>query len=133
MFTNCEQFFHPNYIANLIPSWIPTLKNIKTKLQTKTKMTNINYKLNTSSILLAKAYPNSRITNSNYHNNSIKLTHKHTTNTNITDQVNFKITSTQTFSNQNYNLITTFNYLHNINNPLTTTNHIQQTLTPNDT
>jgi len=25
VFTGCEQFFRPGYIANLIPSWIPAL------------------------------------------------------------------------------------------------------------
>src|SRR5580693_900218 len=33
VFTGCEQFFRPGYIANLIPSWIPALRGVEDKLR----------------------------------------------------------------------------------------------------
>ena len=33
VFIGCEQFFRPGYIANLIPSWIPSLTGVEDKLR----------------------------------------------------------------------------------------------------
>ena len=33
VFTGCEQFFRPGYIANLVPSWIPALDGVEDKLR----------------------------------------------------------------------------------------------------
>ena len=37
VFTGCEQFFRPGYIANLVPSWIPALDGVRDKLQAGTE------------------------------------------------------------------------------------------------
>ncbi len=33
VFTGCEQFFRPGYIANLVPAWIPALDGVEDKLR----------------------------------------------------------------------------------------------------
>ena len=67
VFTGCEQFFRPGYIANLIPSWIPALDGVQDKLRAGAEMADIGCGLGASTILLAQAYPASRFTGSDYH------------------------------------------------------------------
>jgi hypothetical protein len=62
VFTGCEQFFRPGYIANLIPSWIPALDGVEDKLRAGARVADIGCGLGASTILLAQAYPNSAFT-----------------------------------------------------------------------
>ena len=43
VFTGCEQFFRPGYIANLIPSWIPALDDVQDKLQAGAKVADVGW------------------------------------------------------------------------------------------
>ena len=76
VFTGCEQFFRPGYIANLIPSWIPALDDVQDKLQAGAKAADIGCGLGASTILLAQHYPNTRFTGSDYHDQSIEIARK---------------------------------------------------------
>jgi hypothetical protein len=60
----CEQFFRPGYIANLIPSWIPSLTGVEDKLRAGATVADIGCGLGASTILLAQEYPNSSFTGS---------------------------------------------------------------------
>ena len=76
VFTGCEQFFRPGYIANLIPSWIPALDGVEDKLQAGAKVADIGCGLGASAILLAQQYPSTRFTGSDYHDQSIEIARK---------------------------------------------------------
>src|SRR6478672_11139529 len=41
VFTGCEQFFRPGYIANLVPSWIPALDGVEDKLRSGATVADI--------------------------------------------------------------------------------------------
>ena len=41
VFVGCEQFFRNNYIANLIPSWVPALDDVQDKLRTGGRVADI--------------------------------------------------------------------------------------------
>src|ERR1700730_5907375 len=64
VFTGCELFFRPGYIANLIPAWIPAPDCVEDKLRAGASVADIGCGLGASTILLAQAYPHSRITRS---------------------------------------------------------------------
>ena len=76
VFTGCEQFFRPGYIANLVPSWIPALDEVEGKLRAGGTVADIGCGLGASTVLLAQHYPNSRIAGSDYHDRSIELDRK---------------------------------------------------------
>ena len=76
VFAGCEQFFRPGYIANLVPSWIPALDGVAAKLEAGATVADIGCGLGASTILLARHYPNSRFTGSDYHDGSIALARK---------------------------------------------------------
>jgi ubiquinone/menaquinone biosynthesis C-methylase UbiE len=133
VFTGCEQFFRPGYIANLIPSWIPALDGVRDKLQAGAKVADIGCGLGASTILLAQEYPNSSFTGSDYHNASIEIARKHATDAGVADRINFEVAAADGFSGGGYDLAATFDCLHDMGNPLAAATHIRRALKPDGT
>ena len=98
VFTGCEQFFRPGYIANLIPSWIPALDGVADKLQAGGKVADIGCGLGASTILLAQQYPNTRFTGSDYHDQSIEIARKRAADAGVADRISFEVASAADFS-----------------------------------
>ena len=133
VFTGCEQFFRPGYIANLIPSWIPALDGVEDKLRAGATVADIGCGLGASTILLAQEYPNSRFTGSDYHDESIEMARKHAGEAGVADRVSFEAASASTFSGSGYDLAATFDCLHDMGDPLAAARHIRQALKPDGT
>ncbi|MGH9536578.1 MAG: SAM-dependent methyltransferase, partial [Terriglobales bacterium] len=70
VFHGCEKFFRPGYTANLVSSWIPALEGVKDKLQRGAKIADVGCGKGASSILMAKAFPNSHVFGFDYHDKS---------------------------------------------------------------
>ena len=133
VFTGCEQFFRPGYIANLIPAWIPALDGVEDKLRAGASVADIGCGLGASTILLAQEYRNSRFTGSDYHDRSIELARKHAGDAGVADRVSFEVASAATFSGDGYDLAATFDCLHDMGDPLAAAKHIRQALKPDGT
>jgi ubiquinone/menaquinone biosynthesis C-methylase UbiE len=133
VFVGCEQFFRPGYIANLIPSWIPSLTGVEDKLQAGAAVADIGCGLGASTILLAQEYPNSRITGSDYHNGSIEIARKRAGDAGVADRVAFETSSASEFSGSDYDLVATFDCLHDMGDPLAAARHVRQVLKPDGT
>jgi ubiquinone/menaquinone biosynthesis C-methylase UbiE len=130
VFTGCEQFFRPGYIANLIPSWIPSLDGVQDKLRAGARVADIGCGLGASTILLAQEYPNSRFAGSDYHQGSIELARKHAGEAGVADRVSFEVASAAAFSGTGYDLAATFDCLHDMGDPLAAARHVRQALAP---
>jgi ubiquinone/menaquinone biosynthesis C-methylase UbiE len=133
VFTGCEQFFRPGYIANLIPSWIPALDGVQEKLRAGARVADIGCGLGASSILLAQEYPNSQVTGSDYHDQSIETARKRAADAGIGDRISFEVASAAEFSGTGYDLAATFDCLHDMGDPLTAARHVRQALKPDGT
>src|SRR5579862_3706868 len=133
VFTGCEQFFRPGYIANLIPSWIPALDDVHDKLQAGAKVADIGCGLGASTILLATEYPNSRFTGSDYHEQSIEIARKRAADAGVADRIAFEVAAADGFSGTGYDLAATFDCLHDMGDPLATARHVRQALGRNGT
>jgi ubiquinone/menaquinone biosynthesis C-methylase UbiE len=133
VFTGCEQFFRPGYIANLIPSWIPALDGVPDKLRAGAKVADIGCGLGASTILLGQEYPNSTFTGSDYHGHSIEMARKRAGDAGVADRVSFEVASASSFSGSGYDLATTFDCLHDMGDPLAAAKHVRQALKPDGT
>ncbi len=133
VFTGCEQFFRPGYIAKLVPSWIPALNDVPDKLRAGAKVADIGCGLGASTILLAQEYPNSRFTGSDYHDGSIEIARKRATDAGVADRINFEVAPASGFSGTGYDLAATFDCLHDMGDPLAAARHIREALNPDGT
>jgi ubiquinone/menaquinone biosynthesis C-methylase UbiE len=133
VFTGCEQFFRPGYIANLVPSWIPALDDVADKLRAGATVADLGCGLGASTILLAQEYPNSRFTGSDYHEQSIELARKRAGDAGVADRVSFEVASAAGFSGTGYDLVATFDCLHDMGDPLAAARHVRGALKPDGT
>jgi SAM-dependent methyltransferase len=133
VFLGCEQFFRPGYIANLVPSWIPALDGVEDKLRAGAKVADIGCGLGASTILLAREYPNSAFTGSDYHDRSIEIARKRAGDAGVADRVSFEVASADGFSGTGYDLAATFDCLHDMGDPRAAARHVRQALAPDGT
>jgi ubiquinone/menaquinone biosynthesis C-methylase UbiE len=128
VFTGCEMFFRPGYVANLTSTWIPALDGAADKLAAGGRVADVGCGHGASTVLLAQAYPQAAILGSDYHQASIDIARKRAADAGIADRARFEVASAQTFSGTGYDLIATFDCLHDMGDPLAAAQHIHQAL-----
>jgi 2-polyprenyl-3-methyl-5-hydroxy-6-metoxy-1,4-benzoquinol methylase len=133
VFTGTEAFFRPGYAANLVPSWLPALDGVVSKLQAGGRVADVGCGLGTSSVLLAQAYPKSTIVGSDYHQQSIDLARKRAADAGVSDRASFEVASAQTFTGSGYDLVTAFDCLHDMGDPLGAARHVREALAADGT
>ncbi len=133
VFTGCEQFFRPGYLANLVPSWIPALDGVEDKLRAGAKVADVGCGLGASTILLAEEYPQTEVMGCDYHDGSIELARKRAADAGVADRISFEVASAQDFAGRGYDLVATFDCLHDMGDPVGAARHIRQSLADDGT
>ncbi len=133
VFSGCERFFRPGYAANLVASWLPALAGVEARLRSGARVADIGCGHGASTALMARAYPNSSFTGSDYHEESIIQARKRIAEASLGDQVTFDVASAQTFTGGPYDLVTSFDCLHDMGDPVGAARHIRQMLAPDGT
>ena len=133
VFVGCELLFRPRYVENLTTSWIPALDGVEARLAAGARVADVGCGLGASSVLLAQAYPQARISASDFHDRSIELARKRAADAGVADRVSFEVASAQTFSGRGYDLVTTFDCLHDMGDPLGAARYVREALAPDGT
>jgi SAM-dependent methyltransferase len=133
VFSGCERFFRPGYAANLVASWLPALDGVEAKLNADARVADIGCGHGASTTLMARAYPTSSFTGSDYHEESIIQARKRAADAGLADRMKFEVASAQTFGGGPYDLVTSFDCLHDMGDPLGAARHIRETLAPGGT
>jgi 2-polyprenyl-3-methyl-5-hydroxy-6-metoxy-1,4-benzoquinol methylase len=134
LFEGTARFFKPNYVGNLVSSWIPSLDGIEEKLKQGAKVADIGCGYGISTILMAKAYPNSKFYGFDNHNPSIEQAKEQSRKEGITSNVEFSSVSASDKSIGNdYDLITFFDCLHDMGDPIGAMKFAKQSLKPDGT
>jgi len=133
VFSGCERFFRPGYAANLVSNWLPALDGAEAKLSAGARVADIGCGHGASTMLMARAYPNSAFTGSDYHEQSVIQARKQAAEAGLGDQVTFEVASAQDFTGGPYDLVTSFDCLHDMGDPVGAARHIRQMLAPDGT
>jgi SAM-dependent methyltransferase len=133
VFSGCERFFRPGYAANLVTGWLPALDGVQAKLNAGARVADVGCGHGASTTLMARAFPRSSFTGSDYHEESITQARKRAADTGLAGQVTFDVASAQTFDGGPYDLVTTFDCLHDMGDPVGAARHIRKMLAPDGT
>ena len=137
LFQGTERFFKPGYTANFVSSWIPALDDGRLEKRLKQdsdlKVADIGSGHGISTILMAKAYPNSKFYGFDNHPASIEYARNKTRKEGLSeDRIKFEVASSTNFplanSNSEYDLIAFFDCLHDMEDPKGAAAHALETL-----
>jgi SAM-dependent methyltransferase len=130
LFKGTEMFFRPNYAANLVSSWIPALDGVKAKLEQGGRIADVGCGHGASTILMAKAYPNSTLIGYDYHAPSIETARKTASDAGVANRVKFEVASAKDYPGAGFDLVTFFDCLHDMGDPVGAAAHVKQSLKP---
>jgi len=128
VFHGCEKFFRPGYAANLVSAWIPALTDVKAKLEAGARVADVGCGKGASTLLMARAFPNSHFFGFDYHDKSIEAARQSAKRNGVADRVTFEVATAKQFPGKNYDFVAVFDCLHDMGDPVGAAAHIRQSL-----
>jgi ubiquinone/menaquinone biosynthesis C-methylase UbiE len=130
LFCGTEKFFSPSYEGNLIQSWLPALSGgVVEKLQKGGSVADIGCGHGASTIIMAKAFPNSTFVGYDYHDKSVEHAALSAAKAGL-NNVSFHLATAKDFPGSDYDLVTFFDCLHDMGDPVGACAHVKEVLKP---
>lgn len=128
VFHGCESFFRPGYAANLVSAWIPALTDVKAKLEAGARVADVGCGKGASTLLMAKAFPNSEFFGFDYHDVSIEAARESARQAGLAGRVKFEVAKAKEFPGTNYDFVAVFDCLHDMGDPIGAAAHVRRSL-----
>ncbi len=133
LFEGTERFFRPNYVGNLVSSWIPALEGVEQKLQRGARVADIGCGHGASTILMAQAYPKSEFAGFDYHGPSIEAARRNAQKAGVASRVKFEQAAAKEYPGSGYDLVAFFDCLHDMGDPVGASTHVLRSLASDGT
>jgi 2-polyprenyl-3-methyl-5-hydroxy-6-metoxy-1,4-benzoquinol methylase len=133
LYEGTERFFRPNYIGNLVSSWIPALERVEDKLRAGARVADVGCGHGSSTIIMAEEYPNSTFVGFDYHEASIAAARRAAVEARVAGRCTFEVASAKEYPGEGYDLVAFFDSLHDMGDPVGVASHVRKTLKPDGT
>ncbi len=133
MFCAVARFFRPGYYNNLVANWLPVLDGVVAKLERGATVADVGCGHGWSTVLMAKAFPNSKFVGYDFHPSSIENARAHAQEHGVTDNTRFEVAKAKEFPGTGFDLVTCFDCLHDMGDPAGAAAHVRQSLKPDGT
>lgn len=130
LFVGCERFFRPTYLTHLVSEWIPALTGVEAKLKAGGKVADVGCGHGASTLLMAKAFPQSTFFGFDYHDGSVAHAREEAKARGLDSRVQFSVSPASTFPGTGYDLVTFFDCLHDMGDPVGAARHVREVLSP---
>jgi ubiquinone/menaquinone biosynthesis C-methylase UbiE len=111
-----------------VAEWIPALTGVEEKLRRGATVADVGCGHGASTIIMAKAYPNSRFFGYDNHKDSIEHARRSASDANVADRVTFEVSDATSFPDQKYDLVAFFDCLHDMGDPVGASRRAFETL-----
>jgi 2-polyprenyl-3-methyl-5-hydroxy-6-metoxy-1,4-benzoquinol methylase len=130
LFCAVGSFFRPSYVNNIVRSWLPALDGVPSKLKTGARVADIGCGVGFSTLLMAKAFPESSFIGYDFHASSIEQANAHARAHGLADRVRFVTARAKDIVERNFDLVTMFDCLHDMGDPRGCAGHVRKLLKP---
>jgi 2-polyprenyl-3-methyl-5-hydroxy-6-metoxy-1,4-benzoquinol methylase len=128
LFVGTERFFRPGYRAHLVEHWIPALEGVEAKLQRGAKVADVGCGHGASTVVMARAFPNSEFHGFDYHEASVVRARASARQAGVSDRVEFGVAAAKDFPGRDYDLVCVFDCLHDMGDPVGASEHVLEKL-----
>lgn len=128
LFCSVGAFFRPTYVNSIVQEWIPSLDGVENKLKTGAKVADIGCGVGFSTLLMAKAYPNSSFVGFDFHEESVIDARRHAEEHGLSGSVRFEIAAAKDIDERDFDLVTVFDCLHDMGDPRGCATHMHKIL-----
>jgi 2-polyprenyl-3-methyl-5-hydroxy-6-metoxy-1,4-benzoquinol methylase len=132
LFKGTEWFFRTGYRAYLPTEWLPVLDGVDAKLQSGAKVADVGCGHGASVVVMAEAYPNSRIFGFDFHAPSIEIARSRADEAGVADRTSFEVADSKSYEGS-FDLICFFDCLHDMGDPVGIARHASEHLEPGGT
>ena len=127
LFHGTERFFRASYNTSLLGSWLPALDGAHDKLTRGARVADVGCGHGASTILMARAYPQSTFVGIDYHDSSIEAARQRASASGV-GNATFMVGDATSFGGGPYDLITFFDCLHDLADPAGAARHARAAL-----
>lgn len=133
LFCGVAAFYRNAYAGSLVQEWLPSLNGVVDKLKAGTSVADIGCGHGHSTMLMAKAFPNSRFYGFDVHEGSIAAARQIARDAGVTDRVSFEVATAHAYPARDYGLICFFDCLHDMGRPADAARHAATSLAADGT
>jgi SAM-dependent methyltransferase len=126
-------FYRNGYKASLVSQWLPALDGVVAQLDAGIAVADIGCGHGHSTMLMAKAFPNSRFFGFDTHEASIAAARQNAREAGVADRVTFEVANAQDYGDHGYGLVCFFDTLHDLGDPVAAARHAAEVLAPGGT
>jgi 2-polyprenyl-3-methyl-5-hydroxy-6-metoxy-1,4-benzoquinol methylase len=132
LFKGTEWFFRAGYRAYLPGEWIPALDGVEDKLKRGAAVADVGCGHGASVVVMAEAYPNSRIWGFDFHAPSIDTARERAKDAGVAERTTFDVAGAKEYPGT-YDLICFFDCLHDMGDPVGIAAYAREHLNPEGT
>jgi SAM-dependent methyltransferase len=133
LFCAVGAMLRPRYSANIVQKWLPALDGVVAKLQVGAEVADIGCGTGQSTMIMARAFPNSTFVGYDFHEPSIAHATSDARRRGCADNVRFEVAKAKDFPAKDLDLVTCFDVLHDLGDPVGAATHIHGSLKPDGT
>jgi 2-polyprenyl-3-methyl-5-hydroxy-6-metoxy-1,4-benzoquinol methylase len=122
------RFFRPGYHNNLVSNWLPALDGVVEKLKRGAKVADVGCGHGWSTVIMAKAFPNSQFIGYDFHSSSIEHAAAHAREHGVTANTRFEVAMAKDYPEKDFDLVAFFDCLHDMGDPSGAAAHVRQSL-----
>lgn len=130
LFCAAGRFFRPGYHNSLVNAWLPALGGVVAKLERGATVADVGCGHGFSTVIMAKAFPNSTFIGYDFHPGSIEQARVHARQHGVTANTRFEVALASEFPGKDLDLVTFFDCLHDMGDPTGAARHVRQSLKP---
>jgi SAM-dependent methyltransferase len=128
LFSGTERFFRPGYQAHLVGEWLPALNGCVERLTAGATVADVGCGHGASTLIMARAFPNSRFIGFDYHDGSIARARELARDEGLADRVTFEVAAADAYPGSDYDLVCHFDCLHDMGDPEGAARHARETV-----
>ena len=133
LFCGTRRIFQPAYNHHLLAEWLPALDGVVQKLERGASIADVGCGHGASTIIMARAFPNSRFHGFDYHPHSVEAAREAAQAEGLGERISFEVSTAKALPARGYDLVCFFDCLHDMGDPVGAGRRVREALAPDGT